>query len=300
MRTLLLSASLLAVAAAGAQTTYNFFDPADCDAEGWLWFDSQAKIDKYVGFDANCKIRLLSTTYEDADGQYAEPYGDPTRKGYNAEGVEGGEGSWTGAIILNESSTGLGSDAPNGGGIMFQLPDCASIDVALSQEEQPMCVGLRGAKGWVEDIDCATIQTYLKIGILANRPLATTTQFTWKNVQDVANGNTGLKLASPEGEKVTGVIRNNRGCDLLLQGIRIMTYTNTNESGVAGVEADAFNVAFDGNTIAAAGAAIDVYSLTGAKVAAGVGSVDASALAGGVYVVKANCGGNSVVKKIVK
>ena len=28
---------------------YNVFDAADVDEQGWLWFDSQAKIDKYVG-----------------------------------------------------------------------------------------------------------------------------------------------------------------------------------------------------------------------------------------------------------
>ena len=26
----------------------NLFTPADCDSNGWLWFDTQEKIDKYV------------------------------------------------------------------------------------------------------------------------------------------------------------------------------------------------------------------------------------------------------------
>ena len=28
---------------------YNLFDPADVDANGWIWFDTQEKIDKYIG-----------------------------------------------------------------------------------------------------------------------------------------------------------------------------------------------------------------------------------------------------------
>ena len=35
---------------------YNVFDAADVDEQGWLWFDSQAKIDKYVGLEGSGKL----------------------------------------------------------------------------------------------------------------------------------------------------------------------------------------------------------------------------------------------------
>ena len=42
--------AMLAVIVMGSQAQeYNLFDAADCDAEGWLWLNTQEKIDKYVG-----------------------------------------------------------------------------------------------------------------------------------------------------------------------------------------------------------------------------------------------------------
>ncbi len=50
-KVLLTLAALTAVSIANAQQTYNYFDPADCDADGWLWFDTQEKLEKYCGFE---------------------------------------------------------------------------------------------------------------------------------------------------------------------------------------------------------------------------------------------------------
>lgn len=235
-------AVIAAMASANAQTTYNYFDPKDCDAEGWLWFDTQEKIDKYVGFQGigqDPKIMLQTATFENADMEFDEPFTDSDLKGYNAEGVQGGEGSWTGAISLCGSKAANGSDSPNGGGFLLHLPDCAQFDLKLSTEGGVMCVGLQGAKGAVEAVDCAVIQTYLKMGIFLNRPLANAYQFTWNNIQNVENANTGLKLESPKGEPVTALVRNNRGDALLVQAIRVFTYTDNgyDSSAVEGIEA---------------------------------------------------------------
>ncbi len=242
-KVLLTFAALAAFSAVNAQQTYNYFDPADCDADGWLWFNTQEKLDKYVGwgdpFDTtkNPKIMLQAAEH----GDYAEPTLDPTLQGYNADRVQGGEGSWTGGIILPGSSTANGSDNPNGAGILLQLPDCAYFGLKLSTESEYICVGLKGGKGWLEGVDLALIQTYLRMGAFVNRPLASVPQFTWENIQNVENANTNLKLASPLGEKVTAQVRNNRGDDLYVQGIKILTYTDNGYaggSGVAGIEAD--------------------------------------------------------------
>ncbi|WP_289861934.1 T9SS type A sorting domain-containing protein [uncultured Duncaniella sp.] len=306
MKKFLLSMALCAacVTAASAQETFNYFDAADVDANGWLWFDSQAKIDKYVGWGSKYKIQLQTTTFEDSEGQYAEPTCDPEAIGWNEAGELGGEGAKVGAIILPGGSSTNGSDSPNGGGLLLQLPDCAEFDIFLSTETAPICVGLLGAKGNVEAIDCATIATYMKLAFI-NRPLSTKTQYQWDNIQDVSNQNTNLSLASATGEKVTALLRNNIKRNLYVQGIKVLTYTNESEgsAGISDVIADGgLNLTFDGETVnASADAAIEVYALSGARVAMGNGSSFALGhLATGAYVVKATADCGVATIKIIR
>lgn len=299
-------AAVACMVSASAQTVYNYFDAADVDANGWLWFDTQAKIDKYVGWGNKYKIQLQSATYEDADGQYPEPYGDPTALGWNAAG-EQGEGAKTGAIILPDGTSTNGSDTPNGGAILLQLPDCAEFDLFLSTNKGPICVGLSGAKGWVESIDCATIRIYMK-SIFGNKikPVSTDAQYQWNNIQDAVNEVTGLKLASPEGEKVTGMVRNNMKRPLYVQGIKILTYTNAANqegAGIDGVIADgALALTVDGNNVSASeDAMFEVYSIAGVRVATANGtSVALDDLATGVYVVKATSDNGTATVKVVR
>lgn len=302
MKKFLLSiAAVAACMGASAQATYNYFDAVDVDANGWLWFDSQAKIDKYVGFGNKYKIQLQSATFEDADGQYAEPFGDPEAMGWNAAGELGGEGAKKGAIVLPGGSITNGSDSPNGGGILLQLPDCAEFDLFLSTSDAPICVGLSGAKGWVEAIDCAVIQTYLKMGIFLNLPLSSDAQFEWNNIQDKSNANTGLTLASPVGEKVTGMVRNNIKRDLYVQGIKVLTYTET--SAISDIIADGgLNLTFDGENVnASVDADIEVYAVSGSRMAMGCGSsLSLSNLAPGAYIVKATADCGTATIKIVR
>ncbi len=304
MKKFLLSAALCAacVTAASAQETFNYFDAADVDANGWLWFDTQAKIDKYVGFGNKYKIQLQSATFEDSDGQFAEPVGDPEVKGWNEAGELGGEGAKTGAIILCPGSKANGSDSPDGGGILLQLPDCAEIDLFLSTENSPIIPALAGAKGWVEAIDCGVIKTYISMGIFG-KPLAKATQYQWNDIQDMKSSVSGLQLASPKGEKVTGLIRNNKNQPLYIQGIKVMTYTNDSSAGISDVIADGgLTLSFDGENVnASADAAIEVYAVSGARVAMGNGSSLALGhLASGAYVVKATSDCGTATIKIIR
>lgn len=304
MKKFLLSAALCAacVTAASAQDTFNYFDAADVDANGWLWFDTQAKIDKYVGFGNKYKIQLQSATFEDSDGQFAEPVGDPEAQGWNEAAELGGEGAKTGAIILPAGSKTNGSDAPDGGGIMLQLPDCAEFSLFLSTNEAPICVGLSGAKGWVESIDCGVIATYMQLAFI-KRPLSKNAQYEWNNIQDVENANTNLKIASPKGEKVTALVRNNIKRPLYVQGIKVMTYTNDSSAGISDVIADGgLTLSFDGENVnASADAAIEVYAVSGARVAMGNGSSLALGhLASGAYVVKATSDCGTATIKIIR
>lgn len=61
---------------------YNLFDPADVDANGWIWFDTQEKIDKYIGqannedgkIDPNGKIiQLICADFGDYEDSTAGP-----------------------------------------------------------------------------------------------------------------------------------------------------------------------------------------------------------------------------------
>lgn len=310
MKKFLLGVAAIATVSTGfAQATYNYFDAADVDANGWLWFDSQEKIDKYVGFlgmGAAPKIILLSSTWENGDGEYPEPYGDPNYVGYNAAGEEGGEGAKTGAIVLSEADPAgstLFADNPTGGGIMLWLPDCAEFDLFLSTPNENIIPNLRGAKGHVPDIDCGVIRGYGNIPIFGISPLAEVSQFQWNNIQAIQNTSTGFGLASTE--PVTGLVRSILKAPLLIQGIKLLTYTNTTGGG-AGIDdviaGSALKLAFTGDAvIASENAAISVYSATGAKMAEVNGNViSLKNFTPGTYVVKAVSDNGTATLKVVR
>lgn len=300
MKKSLLTVAAMAMAfAAGAQTTYNYFDAADVDANGWLWFDTQEKLEKYCGWGSDYKIQLQTATFEDADGQYAEPELDATVLGYNSDGQQGGDGAKTGAIILPAAASV--SDSPNGGSIVMWLPDCAEIDLFLSTEYDKMCTGVKGAKGWVEPIDCAKIKTYLNMSWGSIQPLAKVSQYQWNNIQDLANAD-GLQLKSSAGNKVTAQILNNMKYPLYVHGIKVLVYTEP--AGVKNVQADAdvLTLAFDGNMLSATGEAeMNVYTVAGQLVANGTGTaLSLDNLAAGVYVARAAGANGTAVIKIAK
>lgn len=278
-----------------AQQTYNYFDAADVDANGWLWFDTQAKIDKYVGFQtpgSTPKIMLQSSTFENADGEYAEPWADPEQPGCNSEGELAGEGAKVGAIVLTPGSKAT-NDTPDGGGIMLWLPDCAEVSVYVSADNY-IFAGVLGAKdAWVEPIDCANIQIYTN-AIFKKIYFLKACQGEVNNIQDVANANTGLTWYAEKGNKVTCLLRNNFKSNIYLHGIKVLTYTDAANQGggtsaIDNVEASQLKLVANGKTLVASQPAeLTVYNLAGAVVAkANAASLDLSGLASGAYVAKA-------------
>ncbi len=302
-------AALAAVAGVSAQETYNYFDAADVDANGWLWFDTQAKIDKYVGFRGmgdNPKIMLTTSTWEDKDGQYAEPYGDPTAVGYNAAGEEGGEGAKIGAIVLSEASpsgSSLLADSPTGGAIMMWLPDCAEIDLYLSTSNDVIIPALWGAIGWQDDVDCSVIRGFGNVPSLRINPLADVSQYEWNNAQNLTNANNGLTLGGDQ--KVTAWFRNAMKVPLYIHGIKVLTYTKSSNSD-AGIDdivsGSALSLSFNGGAVTATeDADISVYSIAGAKVAEIKGKTFAlDNLTPGAYVVKAVSANGTATVKVVR
>lgn len=233
-KSLLLFAAMAACVGANAQTTYNYFDPRDCDADGWLWFDTQAKLDKYCGDTSEFKIVLSGAQYEDNEGQYAECVLDPKIFGYNAQGeqyvlnAEGeptdvrASGTWTGAIITPQAKS-YGSQ--NGGGIMMYLPDLAEFSVAMSSEARLRQMIVMGSKeaGEVERIDLGVVTGFA----FPFTSMSDDCQYIWSNIQNARNQNTGLTLESPAGTPVTAGFFNDMSTDVLIQGIKVFTYTQT-------------------------------------------------------------------------
>lgn len=259
MKKVLLSLAAFAALSASAQTVYNYFDPADCDGEGWLWFNTQEKIDKYVGTADKGKFKLQLETNTIMD-EWTDSYADPDILGYNAEGVEGGEGSWKGAIVLSDGSKNIGmlGDA-DGGGIYMALPDCAEMSFAFSTAADNILVCLFAARENEAAIqDLSIVQGYVDMGLFG-KPLAKSSQYKWLNVQNIKNTNftPALSVESAAGNPVTVLLRNNKATELLVQGIKIMTYTQTEYPGGSGVNDI---IADDAN------APVEFFNMQGVKV----------------------------------
>lgn len=227
MKKFLLTLAALSTLAANAQQTFNYFDPKDCDADGWLWFDSQAKLDKYCGWNSQFKIQLLTASYE-VDGSFAEPTLDGTIPGYNKEGVAGAAGTKAGAIVIPRGKTYGSKD---GGGIAMMLPDLAEFSVFMSSEGPLYQPCLQGGPGWIERVDYQTVKGFAR----PFTKLTSDCQYQWNNLQNFENANTGFKFLSPKGEKVTAALIDDMTSDILIQGIKVFTYTQTDypQSGSA-------------------------------------------------------------------
>jgi hypothetical protein len=197
---------MLAVATmnASAQETFNLFSPADCDADGWLWLNTQEKIDRYVGkinedaytVDPNGKVIQLA--FANINPDYTETYADPEAYGVDTqgntildEGVNKDE-CIKGAIVLAPASAMM---ATNGGCLVLNLPSCATIDLMLSSEARMLGRTLMlsstngidndnstGENPWTGD----TKSIYAKASVLGS--LHGAGQWKWEGVESLNNG----------------------------------------------------------------------------------------------------------------
>lgn len=133
---------LLSVMAATAQTSgRNLFDATDIDENGWIWFDTAEKIDKYIGI-INEEDYLVDPDGKPIQLVYADIYPDyPASEasadfiGAGTDGETGSEGSRTGAIMLQPSS---GAMSINGGGFVVCMPSCHSYAICYSSNSKVM------------------------------------------------------------------------------------------------------------------------------------------------------------------
>lgn len=253
---------------------YNLFDKEDVDKDGWLWFDTQEKVDKYIGlcdeenFKVDPKGKLIQMVYADQAPEYPPTTVDPTFIGAGKGGDLGAEGAKKGAIIL-PSATALG--ATNGGGFVVLMPSCATFSINFSSEGNVYC-RIRSTD------DVSTV--FSKYGIrkvfsMFNK-LSGAGNNTKKGIESLTSGNDNITIKSDK--PVYAYFENDTKGEVYIHGIKVTTQTEVN----TGIE----------DVIADKGGKTEVYTINGVKV-----GNSTSNLAKGLYIVKA---GDTVKKITIK
>ena len=275
---------------------YNLFDPADVDANGWIWFDTQEKIDKYIGqannedgkIDPNGKIiQLICADF----GDYEDSTVDPTIKGVGTDGEMGGPGAKTGAIITAGASASM---TTNGGGFVIRMPSCVSFNLFLSSEATTY-VRLLGATEQDKYFKDYTIVSALYSTVF--KPLMRAGQKEWTEMETLDSGNEPyfkLKSDAPIYARFESLTK----VPLYIHGMKVLT--STKPSGVNDASVNS-KIEFDGITLSLGGVAnVQVYTTTGVLAAsATTDKMNLSPLTSGVYIVKAKNGTNERTTKIV-
>lgn len=274
---------------------YNLFDAADCDADGWLWFDNQAKINKYIGQadndygKSNPDGKVIQMVCADF-GDYEDTTVDPTVIGYGTDGELEGPGARTGAIKLASSSSSMST---NGGGIIIRVPSLSTLSIALST----------GSKVYVRLLGSTTEGDYFTDYKVVSakyssffKPLCSAGQFTWTGMETLNSGYEPIFDLQSDGP-IIAYIQSLTKYPVYIHGIKVTTPT---PSGIQNTFAKE-NIAFDGKILTAnQTSAMAIYNLAGQRVLAKTAQqLDCSKLARGVYIAKVKNGTQQVAQKIV-
>lgn len=264
---------------------YNLF--TDVDAEGWLWFDSQEKIDKYVGLcnEAENKIdpngKVIQMVPANIQPDFPATYADPFWQGAGNDGEIGSEGFRTGAIITAASSALMST---NGGGFVVLMPSCSTYSICMSREGKTY-VRMMASKDINElftnyDIISAAYSTVFK-------PLFRGGVFTWSGIESLTNGNEDA-YALKGNQPVYAYFQSLTNDPIYIHGIRVTTPTN-NTSSIKETTAPESRIFFEGNRVVLNEVAdIKVYSTNGLLMnAAHTDRMDLSNMPKGIYIVKA-------------
>lgn len=275
---------------------YNLFDPADVDANGWIWFDTQEKIDKYIGqannedgkIDPNGKIiQLICADF----GDYEDSTVDPAIKGVGTDGELGGPGAKTGAIITAGASASM---TTNGGGFVVRMPSCVSFNLFLSSEATTY------VRLWGTTEQDKYFKDYTIVSALYTtpfKPLMRAGQKEWAEMETLNSGNEPyfkLKSDAPIYARFESLTK----VPLYIHGMKVLT--STKPSGFNDASANS-KIEFDGITLSLGEVAnVQVYTTTGVLAAsATTDKMNLSPLTSGVYIVKAKNGTNERTTKIV-
>lgn len=117
------------------------FEASDLDENGWIWFDTAEKIEKYIGvinendYAVDPEGKPIQLVYADIMPDYPASEASEEFVGAGTDGETGSEGSRTGAIMLQPSS---GVMSINGGGFVVCMPSCYSYDICYSSNSRVM------------------------------------------------------------------------------------------------------------------------------------------------------------------
>lgn len=288
---------------AQAQTESYPFDAADVDADGWLWFDTAEKIEKYVGvskdgkLDPNGKIFQLITTSTAAEAEepFNTTFATDTITGFaNDKYIDQLK---KGAIVLNGASQNGKYD--DGGAVLINLPSCKEMHMFLSCHASAWVYlsGTNDAKADTSAYNVVYKPTEFQMGpsTIFYGALFTgmNNPYTWESLETLNNmGASEFTLASKE--PVYALLQSAGTEPVYIHGIKVVTEGTT---GINDITADA--ISFDGKNISLdAAAEINVYNLSGTLVASEyASSMNLSNLTKGVYVVKV---GNATQKVVIK
>ena len=263
--------AMLAVAAMTASAQeFNLFPAYDCDAEGWLWLNTQEKIDKYVGtideenytVDPNGKI--IQMAFANITPEYPETYADPDATGADTEGYLFTDEGVTvdqlikGCVVLAPASAQM---SMNGGCLVLNLPSCATISLMLSSEARMLGRTLMitpGADMGVDDSaegadpwTGSTKSIYAKASVFGS--IHSAGQYKWEGVESANNGyNAGVTFKSDA--PVYFALQNCHKYPVFIHAIRVTTPKQETTS-IATIPA-----------ASAAGTAAHVYNLAGQRV----------------------------------
>lgn len=274
MRKILLSMAVFFSAMSLQAQEYNMFDKADVDANGWLWFDTQEKVDKYVGvcneddYKVNPNGKLIQMVYADQNPTYPETTVDPTAVGFGADGEVGTTGAKTGAIILPAASA---SSTANGGGIVILMPSCSTFSMNVSCTSSIYCQLLSST-----DVNKAFGNYEVRKAFSLFNKFAGAGNTTKTGLESLTNGYNTITIKSEK--PVYAYFRNLTKAEIYIHGIKVTT-PKQETTGIKEV-------------VAAKGSAVEVYTLDGIKVANKLDGLKA-----GLYLVKSSDATRKVVVK---
>ena len=225
--------SLLCTLTTSAQG-YNLFSAEDVDENGWLWFNTQEKIDKYVGlcneddYTVNPNGKPVQMAYANITPDYPETVADPEMYGADTEGYVVGDDEVKseelikGAIALAPAS---GMMSPNGGCLILNLPSCSTISLYLSSEARMLIRTLKLSPEYAIDDDGGdgtgnTKVICSKASVFSS--LHSAGQYKWETAATTNNGNnTGVTFVSDD--KVYFALQNCHYYPIFVHGIKVTT-----------------------------------------------------------------------------
>lgn len=228
MKKLYFMMALILCAMSATAQNYNLFSASDIDKDGWLWFDTQAKVDKYVGtcdednYKADPNGKKIQLVYADQLPNYPQTTVDSEAIGFGKGGELGTEGFKKGAIILPAASAAMQT---NGGGILIMMPSCSELSINVSCESK---VGFQ----LCSTTDISTTFTKYQVrgawspmfGAFANAGNTTKTGLETKT-----NGNDNITIKSDK--PVYVYFRNITKSEVYIHGIKVVTTTKNEEGG---------------------------------------------------------------------